>query len=396
MITFKKDEENVFLVYEPDQAEPNWVNATMENEGEISLRSKTFTFKQEDLYEFNEEGFGEVYTFLFAQRGSASEYYKIPGRRIGISRDIYFHQSIDISIKFFVTHYNISIFKKIGNLIDGDLYIAGSQDNAISKSDFATLIKNFPNTYELQKYTESRLATVLGDYFSSASVANDKYSNYMNKRVSAHETDLTEVFKEIELIKYQMLFEKLTQMLGQPNAFNEKQWQTEILDIILLLFPKYVYAFENAVVKDDYKEKYRKLDLILVDAEGNVDVIEIKKPFDDAVVSSGKYRDNYVPKRELSGSIVQLEKYIFHLSKSGKKGEQKLTEQFKRKLPDDFQIRITNPSGLVIVGRSNNLNAEQKADFEVIKRKYKNLLDIVTYDDLLERLRRIIESWQKR
>ena len=396
MISFKKDGNNIFLVYEPDQAEPNWVNRQMESEGEVSLRSQAFTLKGEDLYKFDDEGFGEEYIFHFAQKDNDSEYYKILGRRLGISHDIYFHQDIDIQTKYFVAQYNISIFKKIGNLIDGDLYIGGNNDNAVSKADFLALMKNFPNSYELQKYTDARLATVLGDYFSSASVANDKYNKYMNKRVTTHETDLTDTFKEIELIKFQSLFEKLTLMLGQPNAYNEKQWQTEILDIILLLFPKYVYAFENAVVKDDYKGKDRKLDLILVDAEGHVDVIEIKKPFDDAVVSSGKYRDNYVPKRELSGSIVQLEKYIFHLSKSGKKGEQKLTEQFKRKLPADFEIKITNPSGLVIVGRSNNLNAEQRADFEVIKRKYKNLLDIITYDDLLERLRRIIESWQKR
>lgn len=396
MITFEKKNDNILLIYEPDQADPNWINTTMESDGEISLRSQTFTFKAEDLLKFDNEGFGEKYTFLFAQRDQETEYFKIPGRRLGINHDIYFHEEFEIIIKFFITHYNISIFKKIGNLIDGDLYIGGSQDNAISKSDFALLMKNFPNSYELQKYTDVRLATVLGDYFSSASTANDKYNKYMNKRVSVNEADVTKDFKEIEIIKFQTLYEKLTTMLGQPDAYNEKQWQTEILDIILLLFPKYVYAFENAVVKDEYRRKDRKLDLVLVDAEGHVDVIEIKKPFDDSVVSSGKYRDNYVPKRELSGSIVQLEKYIFHLSKSGKKGELKLTEQFKRKLPADFEIKITNPSGLVIVGRSINLNTEQKADFEVIKRKYKNLLDIITYDDLLERLRRIIEAWQKR
>lgn len=396
MISFRKENDKTFLIYEPDEAEPNWVNTNLDNEGEVFLRAKTFTFKPEDLYNFDNEGFGEEYTFIFAQKNSDSEYFKIEGRRLGINHNIYFHQDIELSMKFFVAHYNISIFKKIERLIDGDLYIGGNNENAVSNEDFVKLIKNFPNTYEMQKYADARLSTVLGDYFSSASMAGDKYNKYMNKRVSSHEEDLTSVFKDIEIEKYQATAEKLERMLSQPDSFNEKQWQVEILDIVLLLFPKYVYVFENAIVRDDYQGKNRKLDLILVDAEGNVDVIEIKKPFDDAIVSSGKYRDNYVPKRELSGSIVQLEKYIFHLSKSGKKGEQKLTEQFKRKLPDDFNIKVTNPSGLVIVGRSNNLTAEQKADFEVIKRKYKNLLDIITYDDLLNRLHRIIESWKKR
>ena len=52
-----------------------------------------------------------------------------------------------------------------------------------------------------------------------------------------------------------------------------------------------------------------------------------------------------------------------------------------------MSIKITNPSGLIIMGRDNNLTAIQKQDFEVIKRKYKNVIDIITYDDLISRLK---------
>ncbi len=396
MITLRKKDGKIFLIYKPDQADPNWVNASLKDDGEVFLRSKTFTFKSEDLLKFDDESFKEEYVFLFAEIETGNEYYKVLGRRLGISYDVYFHKDIKLSLKYFLAPYNISIFKKIGRLIDSDLYIAGDNTNALSVEDFNGLVKNFPSTYELQKYTDARLSAVLGDYFSSASQVNEKYTQYMNKKVSAQDSQISKIFKELEVEKYKEIIQKLERMLQQPEVFNEKQWQLEILDIVLLLFPKYVYAFENAVVRDAYQNKNRKLDLILVDADGNVDVIEIKKPFDEAIVSSGKYRDNHVPKRELSGSIVQLEKYIFHLSKSGKKGEEKLTEQFKQSLPQSFEIRITNPLGLIIVGRSNNLTNEQKADFEVIKRKYKHLLDIVTYDDLLARLKRIIAAWESR
>lgn len=53
----------------------------------------------------------------------------------------------------------------------------------------------------------------------------------------------------------------------------------------------------------------------MVDANGNIDVIEIKKPFDDILLSRGIYRGNSVPTKELSGTIMQAEKYLFHLSK---------------------------------------------------------------------------------
>ena len=45
------------------------------------------------------------------------------------------------------------------------------------------------------------------------------------------------------------------------------------------------------------------------------------------------------------------------------------------------------------MGRSKGLSQEQVQDFEIIKRKYKNVIDIVTYDDLVGRLQFIISHW---
>jgi hypothetical protein len=50
---------------------------------------------------------------------------------------------------------------------------------------------------------------------------------------------------------------------------------------------------------------------------------------------------------------------------------------------------------MIIMGREINLSPSQKRDFEVIKRKYKNIVDIITYDDLLGRLSVTIEQLQK-
>lgn len=90
---------------------------------------------------------------------------------------------------------------------------------------------------------------------------------------------------------------------------------------------------------------------------------------------------------------MQVEKYIFYLNKWGIKGEEKLTDYYKSELPENFKIRITNPCGIIIMGRSDGLSLEQLQDFEVIKRKYKNIIDILTYDDLLERLEFMIAQW---
>lgn len=51
------------------------------------------------------------------------------------------------------------------------------------------------------------------------------------------------------------ILEKLKRMLKNEEKYSEKQWQSEILDIILLLYPKYLYAFNEAKVKDFHSKK---------------------------------------------------------------------------------------------------------------------------------------------
>lgn len=85
----------------------------------------------------------------------------------------------------------------------------------------------------------------------------------------------------------------------------------------------------------------------------------------------------------------------FYLNKSGKEIENKLTKKYKDELPDNLEVRITNPNAIIIMGRDNKMDKNQLHDFEIIKRKYKNVIDIFTYDDLLRRLKMIISQLKK-
>mgnify|MGYP002151419419 CR=1 FL=1 len=191
--------------------------------------------------------------------------------------------------------------------------------------------------------------------------------------------------------------DSLIEMLKDAESYSEHDWQKLIANFLLLIFPKYICVIENVPVKDYYtnpeKTINRAIDLALVDVNGNIDIIEVKKPFENALIYSRKYRDNYVPKRELSGAVVQVEKYLFHLGKSGAAGEKRIQDKYSKELPTGINIRITNPKGIVIVGRDTGLNEQQKFDFEIIKRKYANIMDVLTYDDLLRRLENIIAKY---
>jgi hypothetical protein len=59
------------------------------------------------------------------------------------------------------------------------------------------------------------------------------------------------------------------------------------------------------------------------------------------------------------------------------------------------------PKAMLILGRDRKadgspaLEPAQLSDLEVIKRKYANMIDIITYDDLLRRLENIIVSLKR-
>jgi hypothetical protein len=159
---------------------------------------------------------------------------------------------------------------------------------------------------------------------------------------------------------------------------------------------------ENVRVDDFYsardRVRRRFIDIALVDAAGNLDIIEIKRPHGEGLLSYSDYRENGFPSRGLSGAIMQAEKYLFHLSKWGVAGERALTRRHAGRLPAGMTIRVTNPKAMIILGRDpEDGNAGERAvDLEVVKRKYANMIDIMTYDDLLRRLENVIASLRLR
>lgn len=392
MITFRKTDSELIFTYEPDLGEVDWVHDRIRKRGKIKFKD-VFHFLKTDFIQPEVPVSDEPSEYAEFHFGTlVTDYYKIDGRYLGIDRNLFVSVNIDITETFFSAGKRVSIFSAINSLVREDIYIGGNHPNSISLETFKAILKQFPNYHELRKYVHARLSTIIGNHFNTAIDAEAKYHSYMNRKVSRQGKNLLNELSEFELRKYELILEKLEEMLRNEHAYNEHQWQTEILQIIRLLYPKYILAFSEVAVFDDYYNKNRSLDYLLVDSSGHVDIVEIKRPFDNKIVSQQSYRDNFIPLRELSGTIMQIEKYIFNLNRWGKKGEAYLTARYHNDIPAGFQIKITNPSGLIIMGREVGLTPDQKRDFEVIKRKYKNVIDILTYDDLLQRLRFTIEQ----
>ena len=278
---------------------------------------------------------------------------------MGISNDLLIaDQGITLERKLFVAERNVGIFRRVAKVKqeDADIVIGGDREDSIPIEIFRELLDRFPNSGELDRYASARVETIIGEFFDGMKSARDNYEIYLSKRRSSvSEKPLEqEQLLQAEIDKFVYLRDTISAWLRNADAYSERDWQRMITKVILLIFPKYVAVLENVEIADFYsspdRTKKRYIDLCLVDAGGNIDVIEIKKPFDNFILSKTLYRDNSLPTRELSGSIMQAEKYLFHLSKWGVAGERELSRRYGAGLPTAMPIRVTNPKAMIILG----------------------------------------------
>lgn len=391
MIFFRLKDGKLLLFYEAEGwNNAKWLDDKLEQEGEVTLR-RTFTFRKNALFNQPEDEDDNLRIFVMGE--VAGGYIRINKDVLDLQHDLLIDSEIRLDVKLFVAHRDISVFSKIDELTNAQIAIGGNHESAIPEVEFRRLLKEFPTSTELTHYARARIQRILKDYLEMSTDAEQKLATYFSRSKPDRVVSSPPLIKDYELHKFQYIRGELREMLKEAEAYEEKEWQRKIVQFLLLLFPKYIAVLENVHIKDFYantKAKNRYIDLMLVDADGNVDIAEIKKPFSNALVSYTTYRDNHTPRSELTGTIMQAEKYLFHLSKWGQAGEREIGRKRKSELPPDIELKITTPKAMVLLGRDDNFTKQQRFDFEIIRRKYANVIDIISYDDLLRRLDNII------
>ncbi|MGF3054181.1 Shedu immune nuclease family protein [Microbacterium sp. YY-03] len=405
MIKFEDHGNRVVLAYSPDQSPADWLDAKLDKDGSHRL-AFTFTLRKQDLLpkgdEEKEDG-SDVRRFVIGVRDG--EYRRIRANSLGLKHDVLIDRGVPLTRSMFIAQQNISIFSRIGELSDEEITIGGDREGAIPTETFFQLLNAFPTTTEMRHYSHSRVTRILKEHMGTMSDAEAQLEEHFERRRSRTKapTVMSErlpAANQLEMEKFTFVRERMAEMLDDAESYSEAEWQRTVADLFLLVFPQYVAVLQKVRVRENYSRNgvgsTRELDLVLVAANGTVDVLEIKKPFSNGLMSARTYRDNHVPVRELSGTIVQVEKYLFYLNKSGPDGEQTITAKHATELPDGLHVQITNPKAYVLSGRDTNFTDQQAFDFEFVRRKYSNLVDIITYDDLLRRLDNILLSLRMR
>ncbi len=385
----------LYLIYRPMDG-TSWVHDRFARSEWLDIKG-TFRLTMADLAEGqakrDTDDYGdEEMEVRFVVATAKGKYFIFEPAIINVTIPVLVARDANPTWKWFSAETKVSVLKLLADLKPSRIVIGGDATDAIPVSEYEKLVAQFPTPYELKRYVQSRLSVVFRELTDAKVDAEALLRKYVTKRVTAKPRDLIQPFREMEVSKYEFLHKKLTEMLLDAEGYTELQWQGQILDIVRLLNPKYIAAFTSVSIKDTLTGGRRQVDILLVDANGNIDVIEIKKPFNAKIVTGTTYRDNHVPHRELAGTVTQIEKYLFHLNRWGTDGEDKLTVRYKEKLPTGLEIRIVNPCGQIIMGRDNDLTDQQKADFEIFRRQNQNVVDVITYDDLLRRLERVIKQ----
>jgi len=183
----------------------------------------------------------------------------------------------------------------------------------------------------------------------------------------------------------------LDQVIGEfqdklKRKISESMWGKFLENNLFLIDSKYIHSIPqlNLVLAGS-----RKVDFGLVDIQGYLDLFEIKKPETRLLTSKKDSRGNYVWDRQAIEAIVQAEKYLLHADSK----RHQLKEDIKRER--QVSLDVIRPRAFVIMGNSDQLdNSDKKEDFRMLKNQFKNI-EIILYDELLDRIKNQKKSLEK-
>lgn len=158
---------------------------------------------------------------------------------------------------------------------------------------------------------------------------------------------------------------------------SEQKWGTFLQKHLYLIDSKYVHVIGqlNVVLGGQ-----RKVDFGMVDSQGYLDLFEIKKPATPLLAQSVD-RGNHYWSTDTVKAIAQAEKYLFNADRKAAN----LAEDIRRE--KKIEVSVIRPRAVLIIGNSSQLDSEEKEkDFRVLKMALKNV-EMVTYDELLQRLK---------
>ena len=195
-----------------------------------------------------------------------------------------------------------------------------------------------------------------------------------------------ESISSVNLLKATAQIESLKELAAELEeaikaGHGESWWQTYIRSKILIIQQGYIKAIEKMNISIG-TTKFP--DFSLVTHDNYLDILEIKKPSTE-ILKHDSSRGNFFFDTEISKAIVQVENYISNVTKHGDTVRSYILDNHK------LDLKVVRPRGILLAGSASQFTEQkQKDDFRLLSQGLKNLT-IVTYDELLTRLKNYIE-----
>ncbi|RCW23129.1 Shedu immune nuclease family protein [Marinilabilia salmonicolor] len=192
--------------------------------------------------------------------------------------------------------------------------------------------------------------------------------------------------KNAQILTLQEIIAKYETLLDSNSA--ESEWQSFFDEYITLFDTRYAH-------KLDYKNiatgitKYP--DLVLVDIYGYIDFYELKKSGMPLIKYDSSHKTWYWTK-DVAMVISQASDYLQKAKENGLSYSSTIKKITATEEHDGLEVNIINPRAIIVAGNSKMLNSELKRDhFKNLRESLKDI-EFVLYDELLDRLKNLLDS----
>lgn len=287
----------------------------------------------------------------------------------------------EIAVKYNIARVRTSrklLQKMSGEQIDRNRDIK----NDIIRRTFSTLFPLHFTTPVTAAYAPGTLANTLSKDIIPKLSTNDREA--LNKFLP--DFIASQSMGSVNLLKATAQIESLKELAAEleqaiPAGHGESWWQTYVRSKILIIQQGYIKAIEKMNIAIG-NTKFP--DFTLVTHDNYLDILEIKKP-STAILKHDNSRGNFYFESEISKAIVQVENYISNVMG--------FADQVRSYIRDNHKLdlKVVRPRGIILAGTASQFATQkQKDDFRLLSQGLKNLT-IVTYDELLTRLKNYIE-----
>ncbi|SDF93808.1 protein of unknown function [Pedobacter terrae] len=257
-----------------------------------------------------------------------------------------------------------------------DIFPEVNFDRASVNSSKDMVLRNL-NDKLIEKLTAEEVQQ-LGEFYVKAT--RKFKAGHIIKKINAG------LIKNAQMLSLQEIVLKYEKLLNDNPA--ESEWQK--------FFDEYITLFDSRYVhKVNYKNiatgitKYP--DLVLVDIYGYIDFYELKKSGTE-LIQFDKSHKSWFWSRDVSMVISQVSDYLQKAKENALSYAKAIKDETETETEPGLEVNIINPRAIIVIGHTKELNTDKKRNqFKNLRESLKDI-EFVLYDELLERLKNLLDS----